>query len=70
LQFRFDLNPHSRVALLPSVLFTLRCLKPKGYAEDPKTLGEHIRTRRIELCLTQPQVAVRLDVNPWIPDDD
>lgn len=46
------MNPHGRVAFLPFVLIKLKCQKPKGYSENPKTIGEHVRKRRMELGLT------------------
>lgn len=39
---------------------TLKCLKPKETDFAPKTLGEHIRKRRLELGLTQKQAGARL----------
>jgi len=44
---------------------TLKCLKPKDTDFEPKTLGEHVRRRRLELRLSQRQAAHRLRVNPW-----
>lgn len=43
---------------------TLKCLKPKETDFEPKTLGEHVRNRRLELKLSQRQMAERLAVNP------
>lgn len=43
----------------------LKALKPKETDFEPPTLGEHVRKRRLELRLTQKQVAHRLGVNPW-----
>jgi DNA-binding transcriptional regulator YiaG len=37
--------------------------KPKGYPLEPKTLGEHIRKRRMDLKLFQHQVAEQLGVD-------
>jgi transcriptional regulator with XRE-family HTH domain len=34
--------------------------RPKGYVAEPKTLGEHLLKRRMELGLTQCQVSTRL----------
>jgi DNA-binding XRE family transcriptional regulator len=47
------------------VPLALKCLKPKGYTEYPRTLGEHLRKRRAELSLTQAQAAAAVKVNPW-----
>jgi transcriptional regulator with XRE-family HTH domain len=44
---------------------TLKALKPKETDFEPQTFGEHVRKRRLELRLTQKQVAERLGVNPW-----
>ncbi len=41
---------------------TLKCLKPKEPNLEPKTLGEHIRKRRLGLGLTQKQAADRLGI--------
>jgi DNA-binding XRE family transcriptional regulator len=32
--------------------FTVRALKPRPFANEPKTLAEHLRKRRLELGLT------------------
>lgn len=44
------------------------CLGPhekqaKNYPENPKTLGEHLRKRRLDLYQTQEQVAMRFGVS-------
>ena len=44
---------------------TLKALKPKETDFEPKTLGEHVRKRRLELRLTQKEAAERLGVNFW-----
>ena len=56
---------HGRVAFLPYVAVTLKALRRKEFDFDPKTLGEHIKKRRLELKLTQKEVAARLKVNAW-----
>jgi transcriptional regulator with XRE-family HTH domain len=40
----------------------LKCKKPKpqGYPAEPRTLGEHIRKRRLDLGLLQKQVGQRI----------
>jgi DNA-binding XRE family transcriptional regulator len=60
-------HPHGqgRVAFLPRVRIRLECRKPKHYPENPKTLGEHIRKRRMELGLTRRPAAKALRINPW-----
>lgn len=47
----------------------LRCLGPhekhlKGYPEAPKTLGEHLRKRRLDLRRTQEQTAAHFGISP------
>ncbi len=37
----------------------------KPYDFEPKTLGDHIRRRRLMLSLTQEETAERLGVNAW-----
>lgn len=44
---------------------TLKALRKKEFDFDPKTLGEHIKKRRLELKLTQKEAAKRLKVNAW-----
>jgi transcriptional regulator with XRE-family HTH domain len=50
---------------LPLLRIRLKCPKPKAYAENPQTVGEHLKKRRLELGLTQKQAAQALGVNPW-----
>jgi transcriptional regulator with XRE-family HTH domain len=40
-------------------------VRPKGYAEQPKTLGENLLKRRKELSLFQRDIAKRLGVKVW-----
>jgi len=47
-------------ALRPLVPLTLLSQRPKAYADQPKTLGEHLLKRRLELGLTQVQVSFQL----------
>ena len=54
-------HAHGRVAFLPCLPVTLKCLKPKETDFEPHTLGEHIRKRRLELGLTQKDAAKQLD---------
>jgi hypothetical protein len=42
-----------RVAFLPYGVKSLKSLKPVPYAREPKTLGQHLRKRRMELGLFQ-----------------
>jgi transcriptional regulator with XRE-family HTH domain len=56
---------HSRVAFLPLVRVRLKCPRPKAYSQNPQTIGEHIKKRRLKLGLTQKQAAKALALNPW-----
>jgi transcriptional regulator with XRE-family HTH domain len=49
---------------LPRCHLTLKCPKPrrKDYPEEPKTLGEHLKRRRLDLGLRQRDVAVEIGV--------
>jgi DNA-binding XRE family transcriptional regulator len=46
--------------LRPYVRLTLKQERPRDYVDQPKTLGEHLLKRRVELGLFQKQVALRL----------
>jgi transcriptional regulator with XRE-family HTH domain len=48
---------------LPLVHIRLIARRPTPYREHPRTLGERIKKRRIELGLTQAEAAKRLAVN-------
>ena len=56
---------HGRVAFLPYGTLTLRGSRPQPYEDNPETLGEHLRKRRLELGLYQKDVALRLGISPW-----
>jgi transcriptional regulator with XRE-family HTH domain len=49
---------------LPLVHIRLVAPRPKPYPEHPRTLGEHIKKRRLELALTQAQAAKVLMISP------
>jgi transcriptional regulator with XRE-family HTH domain len=53
--------------VIPAFLFchvTLRGRKPRpGYPEEPSTVGEHLKKRRLDLGLRQKDVAGELGVN-------
>ena len=49
---------------MPYLPITLKALKPKETDFEPKTLGEHIKKRRLELKLTQAQASYQLGVDP------
>ena len=38
---------------------------PRGYPAEPRTLGEAIRKRRLDLGLSQVAMARQLGVDPW-----
>ena len=50
---------------MPFVPVRLKSLIRKLYDFEPKTLGEHIRRRRLVLSITQDEAALRLGVNVW-----
>lgn len=43
----------------------LKALKPKEIDFEPRSLGDHLRKRRLVLGLTQKQAAKRLEINAW-----
>ena len=45
---------------MPYAPITLKGLKPKDTDFEPRSLGEHVRKRRLELRLSQKEVARRL----------
>src|SRR5471030_2920208 len=53
-------NPWSCVAFLPFTRVRFKVLKPRRVFPHPKTLGEHIRKRRLELALTQKAAAAQM----------
>jgi len=50
---------------LPFVRVRLKSLIRRPYDFEPKTLGDHIRRRRLVLSITQEETAHRLGVNTW-----
>jgi hypothetical protein len=48
------------VASFPRISLHLR--QVRGASAEPKTLGEHLRLKRIDVGLTQPQISVKLGV--------
>jgi DNA-binding XRE family transcriptional regulator len=52
-------NIQPRVAFLPYGVKSLKSLKPVPYTREPKTLGQHLRKRRLELCLFQRDLRQR-----------
>jgi transcriptional regulator with XRE-family HTH domain len=68
------LNGHTDIPAFPFCHVTLRGRKPrKGYPEEPQTLGEHLKKRRLDRGLRQKDVAGVLGVtvdsyNGWEHD--
>ena len=56
---------HGRVAFLPWIPITLKALIEKDAGIEPRTLGEHLKRRRLQLNVTQKQVAHLLGVTSW-----
>ena len=50
---------------MPYLRITLKCLKRKTFDLEPRSLGDHIRKRRLELGLTQRQAGERLEISEW-----
>jgi DNA-binding transcriptional regulator YiaG len=50
---------------LPYVRICRKSLIRRCYDFEPKTLGDHIRRRRLALSITQEEAAVLLKVNAW-----
>jgi DNA-binding XRE family transcriptional regulator len=50
------------VALLPYGVKSLKSLKPVPYAREPKTLGQHLKKRRMELGLFQRDLRERFQL--------
>ena len=55
-----DAHLHGRVAFLPCLAITLKALKLKDTDFEPRSLGDHVRKRRLELRVSQKEVARRL----------
>ena len=51
--------------IFPGVRIRLKALIPKPYAENPQTVGEHIKRQRMLRRLTQKQTAVVLGVSQY-----
>lgn len=56
---------HGRVAFLPYVRISLKCLKPRMVVPEATTLGDHLRRRRLDLGLTQKAVAKTIGVDSF-----
>jgi transcriptional regulator with XRE-family HTH domain len=66
------LKSHRDTPALPFCHFTLKAQKPvqKGYPLEPKTVGDHIKKKRLDLGLLQKDVARQIGVKtacltPW-----
>lgn len=53
------------VAFLQFTRVSLNSLILQPYDFEPKTLGDHVRRRRLKMRLMQKEVADRLGVNSW-----
>jgi DNA-binding XRE family transcriptional regulator len=49
----------------PTVFGAICDANAQPYDFEPKTLGKHVRKRRLKLGLMQKEVAEQLGVNPW-----
>jgi len=58
-------RPRIAMAALPFCHLRLRAEKPKpvAYPREPKTLGDHLRKRRLDLGLLQKEAAAKLGVD-------
>lgn len=50
---------------MPFLRITLKSLKRKAFDTEPKSIGERIHGKRLELGLTQRQAGERLGVSGW-----
>ena len=50
---------------MPELPLTLKCLKNKELATEPKTAGEHIKRKRLLERLTQEQAGLIMAVDPY-----
>jgi len=62
-EFETELTRQGRVAFLLWLPITFKSRKPKKTDFEPRTLGEHIRKRRMQLGLTQVQAAAQIGVS-------
>ena len=63
--FRDDCNIRMHIPALPFSRYekTMQKPHPQGYPVEPKTIGEHLRKRRMDLGLYQAEVARRFNVS-------
>ena len=52
-----------RVALLPYCEFTLKAEKPTNYPKQLRSVGDHLKKRRLDLGLRQKDVAAQMKVS-------
>lgn len=59
------INYASRLLMLPyvSIRLVAKLPPPPGYPKELKTLGNHLRKKRLDLGLSQKETAVRLGVS-------
>jgi site-specific DNA recombinase len=57
------MHDQPRVAFLPPGRKSLKTLKPVHYEREPKTLGQHLKKRRLELGLRQRDVQERFKLD-------
>ncbi|MCP5055549.1 MAG: helix-turn-helix transcriptional regulator [bacterium] len=50
---------------MPFHRLTRKCLKPGPFPEGPKTLGEHVKAKRLEAGLHQAELAAQLGVDEF-----
>ena len=53
------------MALWPKLVFQSLRPKPSEYPKELRTLGDHVRARRLDLGLDQKEAAKLIGVNPW-----
>ena len=56
---------HGRVAFFPFCRIVLKAAKSTLYPKELRTVGDHLKKRRLDLGLLQKDVAARLKVNDW-----
>ena len=50
---------------LPNCKVKLKAAKPTSCPKELRTVGDHLKKRRLDLGLFQKEVALRLSVNDW-----
>ena len=57
------MNRKGRIAFLPFCKLTLKGAKSTPYPKELRTVGDHLRKRRLDLGLSQKDVALQLEVD-------